>query len=64
MRYVLVRILFRASALAAALMFLTGCDPTTQAAVQNGVINASTSWLGALLQAWIATVGAQTTTTT
>jgi hypothetical protein len=62
MRYVFVRILWRAMAVVAGLVLLTGCDPTTQAAVENGVINASTSWLGALLQAWIATVGAQTTT--
>ncbi len=61
MRNLLFRIVWRGMLIAAALAFLTGCDPTTKAAVQNGVINASSSWLGALMQAWIGAASAQTT---
>lgn len=32
-------------------LFLGGCDPTLQNTVENGIINASTSLLGAFLQA-------------
>jgi len=37
---------------------LGGCDPTIQATVENGIISASTSFLGAFLQALVQ-VGAQ-----
>ncbi len=43
-----------ASVLAGIVLFLGGCDPTTQATVENGIITASTSLLGAFLQAAIA----------
>jgi len=32
-------------------LFLNSCDPTLQNTVENGIINASTSLLGAFLQA-------------
>jgi hypothetical protein len=32
-------------------LILGGCDPTLQATVENGIINVSTSFLTALLQA-------------
>lgn len=32
-------------------LLLGGCDPTLQATVENGIINVSTSFLTALLQA-------------
>ncbi|MFQ5806689.1 MAG: hypothetical protein ACE5I3_09585 [Phycisphaerae bacterium] len=38
---------------AGATFFLSGCDPQIRATVENGIITASTSLLGALLQAFI-----------
>ncbi len=41
----------RAAALTATgLLFLGGCDPTTRAIVEDGIITVSTSLLGALIQ--------------
>ncbi len=40
-----------AAALAASALFSTGCDPTIQATVQNGIITTSQSLLTATLQA-------------
>jgi hypothetical protein len=43
----------------------TGCDPTLRTSVENGIINVSTSFLGALLQALLAlATEAQTSNTT
>jgi len=40
-----------AVALSGTLLFLTGCDPTLQATVENGVITSSTTFLTAVLAA-------------
>lgn len=49
--------------LTAALTFLGGCDEQTKQAFEDGVINASTSLVGAFLQAFmqLATEAASTT---
>jgi len=41
------------------LLVLTGCDPTTRAAVEDGIIDASTGFVGAFLQALIELAGEQ-----
>ncbi len=38
-------------------LFLQGCDPDTRAAVEDGIINSSSSLLGAFLRATIEVVG-------
>lgn len=64
MRNVFTRALWwRLTLAASGIILLTGCDPTTKAAIQDGVINASTSWLTALLQAMIQ-LGTDTSSTT
>lgn len=42
-----------AAALAAGLAFLSGCDPTLQATIEDGIITASSSFVGALIRALI-----------
>ncbi len=51
-------------ALSATAMLSTGCDPTTQATVENGVITASQSLFASFLQAVIANAASNTTTNT
>ncbi len=53
-----------ALALSGAALFSTGCDPTLQAAVENGIITSSQSLLASILQAAIAVAGEKTTGTT
>ena len=42
-----------AMVIACAMFVLTGCDTENRTAIEDGVIDASTSFVGALLQAWI-----------
>ncbi len=53
-----------AVALAAAALFSTGCDPTIQATVQNGIITSSQSLLSAFLQAVTALIAEKNSSTT
>jgi len=51
-------------AAAVLLVALTGCDPTLQATVEDGVISLSTSFFGALLRAAFELAGETNTTNT
>ena len=55
MRTIPPRISWRRVALltAGATFFLGGCDPELRATIESGIISASTSLLGSLLQAFI-----------
>lgn len=49
---------------AGGVFFLNGCDPETRAAIENGVIDSSASFLGAFLQALIQLAGETNDATT
>lgn len=53
-----------AALLLCGLALLVGCDTTTRTAVEDGVINASSAFLGALLQAVLQLATESSTTAT
>ena len=61
MRKTIMRLVWRCVATMAAgsALLLSGCDDETRAALENGVIDSSTSFVGALLQALIQLAGEQ-----
>jgi hypothetical protein len=56
-----MRVVWRCVATLAAgsALLLSGCDDQTRAALENGIIDSSTSFVGALLQALIQLAGEQ-----
>ena len=61
MRKAIMRVVWRCVATLAAgsALLLSGCDDETRAALENGIIDSSTSFVGALLQALIQLAGEQ-----
>ena len=61
MRKAIARVAWRGVAMLAAgsALLLSGCDDQTRAALENGIIDASSSFVGALLQALIQLAGEQ-----
>ncbi len=63
MRNVLGRRGQRILLLLSAVMLWTGCDDTTRTAVEDGIIDASTSLVGALIEAIVALAAEAATAT-